>query len=398
MAGLDDPPAGHRRGRRIRYGRQPDSGRRRPNNHHKRHHTAHLHIGLVHHRFGRIRPLSSASRSILQSTSPPNSTYGSPARISDGVTLSNGTITANGTSSLTITLSSNSNRTAVAGLDDPPAGHRRGRRIRYGRQPDSGRRRPGHNGTRHHKTDVLVGLVHHRFGRIRPLSSASRSILQSTSPPNSTYGSPARISDGVTLSNGTITANGTSSLTITLSSNSNRTAVAGLDDPPAGHRGGRRIRYGRQPDSGRRRPNNHHKRHHTAHLHIGLVHHRFGRIRPLSSASRSILQSTSPPNSTYGSPARISDGVTLSNGTITTNGTSSLTITLSSNSNRTAVAGLDDPPAGHRRGRRIRYGRQPDSGRRRPNNHRKRHHTAHLHIGLVHHRFGRIRPLSSASR
>ena len=59
-----------------------------------------------------------------------------------GITMSDGTITNNGTDSLTFTLSAN-NRTSVNALAAPPSGHRRGSGTRYGGQPN--RRRRGYH-------------------------------------------------------------------------------------------------------------------------------------------------------------------------------------------------------------------------------------------------------------
>ena len=133
---------------------------------------------------------------------------------SGGVTLSNGTITANGTSSLTVTLST-ANRNSVAGMATP-------------------------------QLDVDAGAVSDSAGNAVAAAADQTITVNDTIRP--TFSSAAyktgegtlkitfsealdsskhvatkfhiresgQSSGGVTLSNGTITANGTSSLTVTL--------------------------------------------------------------------------------------------------------------------------------------------------------------------------------------
>ena len=146
-----------------------------------------LNVGLVHHRFGRIdhylqraakhnnaRPLQIPHTGVrleppVGRRHPLNNNARPTARIWTASPYPTA-ITTNGTSSLTITLSS-SNRTAVAGLTTPQLDIEAGAVSDTAGNQIRGRRRPGHNGTRgrrrpnnhrkrHHKTDVLVGLVH----------------------------------------------------------------------------------------------------------------------------------------------------------------------------------------------------------------------------------------------
>ena len=257
---------------------------------------------------------------------------------SDGVTLSNGTITANGTSSLTITLSS-SNRTAVAGLTTPQLD------IDAGAVSDTA----GNQIAAAADQAITVhDTIKPTFSSASYTTGSGELTIIFSEPLDSAKHVPSKFhiresgsnSDGVTLSNGTITANGTSSLTITLSS-SNRTAVAGLTTPQLD------IEAGAVSD--------------TAGNQIAAAADQTitinDTIRPtFTSASYTTgsgeltIVFSEPLDSAKHVPSKFhiresgsnSDGVTLSNGTITTNGTSSLTITLSS-SNRTAVAGLTTP-------------------------------------------------------
>ena len=255
-----------------------------------------------------------------------------------GVTLSNGTITTNGTNSLTITLS-NSNRTTVAGLTTP-------------------------------QLDIDAGAVSDTAGnQIASIADQAITINDTTKPTFSsaayttgsgqlaiTFSEPLDSAKhvatklhiresgsnmgGVTLSNGTITTNGTNSLTITLS-NSNRTTVAGLTTPQLD------IDAGAVSD--------------TAGNQIASIADQAITINDTTKPTFSSAAYTTGSGQlaiTFSEPLDSAKhvatklhiresgsnmgGVTLSNGTITTNGTNSLTITLS-NSNRTTVAGLTTP-------------------------------------------------------
>ena len=255
-----------------------------------------------------------------------------------GVTLSNGTITANGTNSLTITLS-NSNRTAVAGLTTPQLD------IDAGAVSDTSGNQIAAAAD---QTITINDTTKPTFSSAAYTTGSGQLAITFSEPLDSAKHVATKLHiresgsnmGGVTLSNGTITANGTNSLTITLS-NSNRTAVAGLTTPQldidagaVSDTSGNQIAAAADQTitiNDTTKPTFSSAAYTTGSGQLAITF-----SEPLDSAKHVATKlHIRESGSNMG-------GVTLSNGTITTNGTNSLTITLS-NSNRTTVAGLTTP-------------------------------------------------------
>ena len=255
-----------------------------------------------------------------------------------GVTLSNGTITANGTNSLTITLSS-SDRTTVAGLTTPQLD------IDAGAVSDTSGNQIAAAAD---QAITINDTTKPTFTSATYKTGSGQLAITFSEPLDASKHVPTKLhvresgsnSGGVTLSNGTITTNGTNSLTITLS-NTDRTTVAGLTTPQLD------IDAGAVSD--------------TSGNQIAAIADQSitinDTIRPTFSSAAYTTGSgqlaitfSEPLDASKHVPTKLhvresgssTGGVTLSNGTITTNGTNSLTITLS-NADRTAVAGLTTP-------------------------------------------------------
>ena len=257
---------------------------------------------------------------------------------SGGVTLSNGTITTNGTSSLTITLS-NSDRTTVAGLTTPQLD------IEAGAVSDTS----GNQIAAAADQAITVNdTIRPTFTSATYTTGSGQLAITFSEPLDSAKHVATKLhvresgsnSGGVTLSNGTITTNGTSSLTITLS-NSDRTTVAGLTTPQLD------IEAGAVSDTS---GNQIAAAADQAITVNDTIRPTFTSATYTTGSGQLAITFSEPLDSAKHVATKLhvresgsnTGGVTLSNGTITTNGTNSLTITLS-NSDRTTVAGLTTP-------------------------------------------------------
>ena len=255
-----------------------------------------------------------------------------------GVTLSNGTITTNGTSSLTITLS-NSDRTTVAGLTTPQLD------IDAGAVSDTA----GNQIAAVSDQAITVNdTIKPTFSSASYKTGSGQLKITFSEPLYPAKHVPTKLhvresgsnTGGVTLSNGTITTNGTNSLTITLS-NSDRTTVAGLTTPQLD------IEAGAVSDTSGNQIAAAADQAITVHDTLKPT---FSSASYKTGSGELAITFSEPLDSSKHVATKLhvresgsnSGGVTLSNGTITTNGTSSLTITLS-NSDRTTVAGLTTP-------------------------------------------------------